>query len=635
MKGVIYQDQRIAEEFCNLKCDYCEGFCPTGYSLKCDKNNNLHVPDEWFKKIEKMPLEVKKNFENTRKLSDFYELSYKIMNNSKKVVSADVLKISGGEITVYNKLADFVENVHKNYKMIQILTNGLIITNEDLERYRKMGNIVFQISLDGIDYKSNYTRTHNEKITKKILDNIDLILEYGFGVEINCVLTKYNISNFLDMLERYKNAKNFLIVPRPVRGEPKDVLKCSTEQLIEFENTIKKHYDEFKNILPPMEYFNRLLKMMIEEKREYRCYIPYFILSVDGYGNMEQCPCGLTGDYKYNLLSNEADFKNILLDSKYNIFKKYKECTYCMTQYELINLYIDGEITENDLKKVPSLNSEEIIRDIIKIKEMINMKIIKEIINDKYFDGDIYVERNEDSTDGNVYMIKTSNEKYVVKLYKTLQHTINMVRIHSLLNERKIKVPIIINTKDKGKYCKINENKYLVVYSFIEGEQIGWSGKYKRLSENLIKELADTVKKMHDTKVPFLNDLENVKYEENDLENEKSLLHFDLTRNNIFINNGKISIIDFDDAKSGNRICDISILIANLFFSKTYGADTNGVKLFLNEYFKDDMENIENKRKLIKKYALKWVDYILSGNEFDTSTTESFEVKKKLIMKNL
>ena len=105
--------------------------------------------------------------------------------------------------------------------------------------------------------------------------------------------------------------------------------------------------------------------------------------------------------------------------------------------------------------------------------------------------------------------------------------------------------------------------------------------------------------------------------------------------NNIFINNGEISIIDFDDAKKGSAICDISILIANLFFSKTYGVDINGVNTFINEYFKDEKENIDYKRKTIKKYALKWIDYILDGNEFDTSTTESFVVKRKLIIENL
>ena len=76
-------------------------------------------------------------------------------------------------------------------------------------------------------------------------------------------------------------------------------------------------------------------------------------------------------------------------------------------------------------------------------------------------------------------------------------------------------------------------------------------------------------------------------------------------------------------------------LIANLFFSKTYGVDKDGLNTFVKEYYKDKNEDINEKMKLIKQYAVRWIDYILDGNEFDTSTTESFEVKRKLIIENI
>ena len=412
-----------------------------------------------------------------------------------------------------------------------------------------MKNITFQVSLDGIDYESNYARTHNFNVTKKVLHNIDLMIEYGFGVEINCVLTKHNIGRFLEILKRFKEAKNFLIVPRPVRGEPKKILKCSKEQLIQFENIIKEYYDEFSEILPPKKYFGRLLDMMKCDERNYRCYTPYFILSIDGYGNIEQCPCGLIGNDDYNLMDKNEDFKNILLDSKYNSLKKYKQCKYCMTQYELINLFIDGEISENELRKLPSLNIDEIIENINILKEVINMKIIKNSLEKNYFNEDINIEKNEESSDGNVYMIETRQEKFIVKLYKTLKHTINMINIYSTLNRNEINVPKIITTKNNEKYYKIDDANYLVMYSFVDGEPIGWSEKYKKLDSETIKRIAYTIKKIHNVKIDFLDKLEGVKYAEKDLVGKDSLLHFDLTRNNIFINNGEISIIDFDDAK--------------------------------------------------------------------------------------
>ena len=113
----------------------------------------------------------------------------------------------------------------------------------------------------------------------------------------------------------------------------------------------------------------------------------------------------------------------------------------------------------------------------------------------------------------------------------------------------------------------------------------------------------------------------------------KSVLHFDLTRNNIFIDNeqDKIGFIDFDDAKYGASVCDVAILIANLFFSKSKGANLEGMQKFIDAYYEDDLKIKELEVPRIKEFALMWIDYVLDGNEFDSSTTESFEARKKLI----
>lgn len=121
---------------------------------------------------------------------------------------------------------------------------------------------------------------------------------------------------------------------------------------------------------------------------------------------------------------------------------------------------------------------------------------------------------------------------------------------------------------------------------------------------------------------------------ENNSKNQ-SVLHFDLTRNNIFICNNQIGFIDFDDAKYGDSLCDIAILIANLFFSKTRGVDLQGMKKFLDEYYCNEKPLKDDDVLLIKEYALRWINYILDGNEFDTSTTESFKEKYRLIKENL
>lgn len=55
------------------------------------------------------------------------------------------------------------------------------------------------------------------------------------------------------------------------------------------------------------------------------------------------------------------------------------------------------------------------------------------------------------------------------------------------------------------------------------------------------------------------------------------------------------------------------------------------MKIFIDEYYKNDEETKKNEIKYIKDIGINWVNYIIENNNFDTSTNESFEIKKYLI----
>lgn len=283
---------------------------------------------------------------------------------------------------------------------------------------------------------------------------------------------------------------------------------------------------------------------------------------------------------------------------------------------------------------MPSLNSNKIIGDIDKIKEDVVKFEINKILKEKYNIIAKKIEKSEQSTDGNVYIIYCNDKKYITKIYKDLNHTQSMINLHRKLALLKINIPHLISNKDKNGFEKIFDTSYLVVYSYINGQPIGWDTKTGKLNKNIVISIANELKKIHKTteknefnlsEVPFLNK-----------EERQSVLHFDLTRNNIFIDDdNKISFIDFDDAKYGSSVCDIAILISNLFFSKTRGVDLDGMQVFIDEYYRNEEKLKKKEIPLIKEYALQWINYILQGNIFDTSTTESFEIRKKLILENL
>ncbi|MBE6161796.1 MAG: hypothetical protein E7158_06230 [Firmicutes bacterium] len=261
------------------------------------------------------------------------------------------------------------------------------------------------------------------------------------------------------------------------------------------------------------------------------------------------------------------------------------------------------------------------------------MKELIEILREGYGFENCDLEKNDDSTDGNVYIAKLLKKKYVIKIYDNYSHTIAMVKLHDFLISSNINVPKIISTTDSKKYYRINKNKYCVVYSFLEGEQI--TNIWKNDSKTLTPLIAKEVRKIHNL---TLNNnsfkLKEVPFKINNNIKRCSVLHFDLTKDNIFYNtnfSNDIGFIDFDDAKYGPCVVEISIILSLLFITKSKGLDKTGMYNFLDEYYGDDIELKELEIPYIKNIAVEWVTYILNNNNFDTSTTESFEIKKELM----
>lgn len=253
----------------------------------------------------------------------------------------------------------------------------------------------------------------------------------------------------------------------------------------------------------------------------------------------------------------------------------------------------------------------------------------KNIIEEKYNFKIINIKKNEKSTDKNVYNLFTDKNEYILKIYNSKKHVENMSNLFKKLEQYNFYIPQIYNTIDNKSYIYLF-NKYIIIYSYLAGKEIGEA--FSNLPDDISVLLARKLKKFHEVTKKNLN-LEVI-----GLGNKKlrtSILHFDLTRSNIFYNKNKneIGFIDFDDAKYGQTIIDISILIVNVYISKLRGIDIHGIKTFINEYYKNESELKKQELPLIKDTAIKWINKILSENKLETSTIDSLEIRKKLISK--
>lgn len=335
-KKYLFSDFVVAEDICNLQCDYC-----------------LTQTDHIFNRANK----------KKRKLIECSYISNSVFKEKLDLIQeriADeldvaVLKISGGEILMLPGIHQFILEQSKKYKGIQILTNGLLLNKNILDDYKVAGNICLQISLDSNNLKGNSYRTKNQQTLNKILSNIDLAYEIGIPMEINCVLTKRNVEYLPDFLRYLMKYKGGLVVyPFPVRGALKEKYSMTVEQTYVIDNIIE-HYDEYGDILAPIAYMRHLSNYLRKGERSLPCYLSETSIGVFEDGTLTPCP-----NYWFKILGNVLEDKEKVLDrvGKDKIYKALshhktmiKECRACYTPWDCFNLYVEDIISYQDLTK--------------------------------------------------------------------------------------------------------------------------------------------------------------------------------------------------------------------------------------------------------------------------------------------
>lgn len=151
---------------CNLRCRHC-------YNIDYLNSNNNDLTTEQVKMI---------------------------IDKSIKLGCKDI-GFSGGEPFARNDIIDIIEYC-KNYP-IHILTNGLLITNDIIDKLNSIDNLLieFRISLDGLESHSFLRNVQYEKT----LNVIQKLLKNDYVVTVNTMITDKNIDELLTMYNLLKS----------------------------------------------------------------------------------------------------------------------------------------------------------------------------------------------------------------------------------------------------------------------------------------------------------------------------------------------------------------------------------------------------------------------------------------------
>lgn len=328
----------VNEEICNMNCEYCL----TDTSI-----------------FHKSQLSGKKNDLLAYKMNSILKKNMDEMTNRiAEKLDIQILKISGGEILLIDGILDYLTYHSSNYKVVQLLTNGVMLDEMMIKELSKIKNLCIQISLDHHTLEGNYYRTKSIKKLQRILDNIDLVCRYEIPLEINCVITNKNISimdTFCEYLLKYSN--RLMLLPFPIRGAEMESFLPEPAQIEDFQKIIIQ-YLRFQPILPPKNYMTILYSYMKHKDRKLPCYFPF--AAVGSFGSGEITPCANYWFISLGNLLKDPSFdicKKINSSSFYRIFKNMrhplKECKLCFTPWDLINLYVSDIITIDELCTVP------------------------------------------------------------------------------------------------------------------------------------------------------------------------------------------------------------------------------------------------------------------------------------------
>lgn len=338
---ILILDFVIQDSICNLMCDYC-------YSLEKIKNKK----------------------KQQRNASSILKGASQVLEITREFVNTSILKISGGEVFLLKGFLEFLEREAPFYEHLQVQTNGILLNQRVISQLEQIPNLFIQMTLDGHTLHANSYRVKSSELHDKLIENLRILMTSNIHLELNCCITKRNINELEEYLSFLHDLGGSLtLFPIPVRAQARRDLFPEREQSIILQRIVQD-YDKYKAILPPKIYMEKMVEFILKGKMSKKgaCRVPLGVLGISDCGIISSC--ALLGAEDYLVVGN------LLLENPQDVFARIGVCRsqrlliyghpralVCqqdLTQYELINMCINGEISVKELTQNPVFSCNDI-----------------------------------------------------------------------------------------------------------------------------------------------------------------------------------------------------------------------------------------------------------------------------------
>jgi Ser/Thr protein kinase RdoA (MazF antagonist) len=258
----------------------------------------------------------------------------------------------------------------------------------------------------------------------------------------------------------------------------------------------------------------------------------------------------------------------------------------------------------------------------------------------------------EDGLESNTFIVVDGKQKGIAKLYDDNLRAEIVARFQDRLHAAGVPVPAVLPATSGGLTAKLGDSN-VVLCEFVYAKAIGWGKEFSSLSGPLTASIASVVANMHqvsqianiDARLDHsLSVMQMVHRLESSLDMRllsgnlaharQAMIHGDLARENIFLTEHLSSvkaIIDFGDSHYDYITYDIATLLTQVYVTKSWGIDFQGIKDFLTSYKQlntlrhDELKTILPLMELRNRGLIQGVDQRLKGYSTNRSTLESIK----------
>lgn len=170
------------------------------------------------------------------------EVLRRILKEASEISPSVEYVLSGGEPLLHPHALDFAEEAHALGNSVQILTNGALITTDEMAQRIASVTTLVKISLDG-STEEIHSISRGKRNFDLVTKGIDLLIKHGANVQVAMTVTAKNVKDLKNMSDRYGSRLTLQPLFKAGRGKGKANVALSGKEYYEA-------MDQVENIAP-------------------------------------------------------------------------------------------------------------------------------------------------------------------------------------------------------------------------------------------------------------------------------------------------------------------------------------------------------------------------------------------------